>query len=280
MTDALFAPAGDDRWRPTDFSRGPWHRDHCHGGPVSALLAGAVEGLDDGTDIDWQVARLTIELLRPVRVAGTFTVETEIERPGRKVSLVAARLLDLDGDGDGDGDETEVARVRALRIRRQEFVLPDHPVGEIDEMARPGEGRTESSTWSGGDDGVAYNHSSCTQRWLMGSFDDAGPCRVWIRLDVPVVAGESPSGLQRAAAAADFGNGVSGAVPSEEVTYINPDLTIHVARPPVGEWIGLASHSLYGVGGSTTGMGWAESALYDTAGRLGRSVQSLILQPA
>ena len=272
MIDALFDTVSGGRWRPTDHARGPWDPAHCHGGPVSAFLARAIERIDDGSGIEWQVARLTVELLRPVRVNGTFTVESEIERPGRKVSLAAARLMDVDR-------QSEVARVRALRIRRQDFALPDHPVAAIDDMGAPGDGRIESLQWSSDDLGTAYHRTSCTHRWVVGSFAEAGPCRVWIRLDVPVVAGEDPSGLQRTAAAADFGNGVSGALPSSDVTYINPDLTIHVARPPVGEWIGLASHSVYGADGSTTGMGWAESALYDATGRVGRSVQSLILQP-
>ena len=61
-----------------------------------------------------------------------------------------------------------------------------------------------------------------------------------------VVAGEQPSGVQRAAAAADFGNGVSGGLPYDRFTFINPDLTIHLLRPPVGEWIGMRAASFYG----------------------------------
>ena len=55
----------DGIWQPTEYSRGPWNPEHCHGGPVSALLARVVESIDDGGDVPWQVARLTIELLRP-----------------------------------------------------------------------------------------------------------------------------------------------------------------------------------------------------------------------
>jgi hypothetical protein len=100
---------------------------------------------------------------------------------------------------------------------------------------------------------------------------------VWIRLLVPLVPGEEPSGAQRAAAAADFGNGVSGGLPYDRYTYINPDLTVHLMRPPVGEWIGMRSASYYGTANGSSGAGFAESALFDADGRLGRSVQSLIL---
>jgi hypothetical protein len=96
---------------------------------------------------------------------------------------------------------------------------------------------------------------------------------VWIRLTVPLVEGEEPTGLQCVAAAADFGNGISGALPIERFTFINPDLTIHLLRPPVGPWIGLAGRSHYG----DTGAGLAESALFDAQGRVGRSAQSLLV---
>ena len=94
-----------------------------------------------------------------------------------------------------------------------------------------------------------------------------------MRLLVPVLTGEEPSGAQRAVAAADFGNGVSAALDFSRYIFINPDLTVHLARPVRGEWIGMRSESQY----STTGTGLAESALFDEAGRLGRSAQSLLV---
>ena len=69
--------------------------------------------------------------------------------------------------------------------------------------------------------------------------------------------GEQPSGVQRAAAAADFGNGISWVLPFEQWIFLNPDLTLHLARPPVGEWIGLDAFTLP----SDQGMAMAESAV-------------------
>ena len=55
--------------------------------------------------------------------------------------------------------------------------------------------------------------------------------------------------------------------------YINPDLTVHIARPAVGEWIGMRSVTYpYG-----SGTGLAESAMYDATGRIARGVQSLLI---
>ena len=69
--------------------------------------------------------------------------------------------------------------------------------------------------------------------------------------------------MQRAAAAADFGNGVSRGLDAEQFLFINPELTVHLVREPIGEWIGMRTASYYGVDGRSTGAGMAESALYD-----------------
>jgi len=267
-TNTLFTSEGPNRWTPTEFSRGPWDARYCHGGPVSALLARAVEQAEPDTDIDWQVARLTVELTRPVPVGRALDLVTEIERPGRRVSLVAARLVD---------EGTEVARVRALRVRQTTITLPEDTVQpRPDPPGTPADGVNESVTWAVAEH-VAFHKDACEHRFTEGSWADPGPVGVWIRLLVGLVPDEVPTGLQRVAAAADFGNGVSAALPFEDFAYINPDLTVHLVRPPVGQWIGMRTSSYYGQGDTSTGSGLAESALYDEHGRLGRSVQSLFI---
>ncbi len=264
---ALFARVDDNVWSPTELSRGPWDPRHCHGGPVGALLARAVEHADDETH--WQVARLTIELTRPVPVGVPLTIATSIERPGRKVSLVAATLHD---------GATEVARARALRIRMIDLSLPPGTVQPTpDPPGEPGSGRAISAEW-GTEAGTAFHTHACEHRFVEGGWDELGPVAVWIRLTRPVIPGEEPSGLQRVAAAADFGNGVSRGLDTELVTFINPDLTIHLLRPAEGAWVGMRTESYYGSGGLGTGAGFAESALYDELGRVGRSVQSLFVE--
>jgi len=54
---------------------------------------------------------------------------------------------------------------------------------------------------------------------------------------------------------------------------MNPDLTVHIARYPRGEWIALSAESTYGNGGR----GVATGTLWDTSGWIGRSTQSLYL---
>jgi hypothetical protein len=107
--------------------------------------------------------------------------------------------------------------------------------------------------------------------FVHGSFYALGPSTAWFRLRVPLVEGESPSGLQRLAAAADFPNGIATEVPWGEYLFINPDLTIYVEREPVGEWVCLSAQMRVARGGA----GFSEAILYDERGRVGRSLQSL-----
>ena len=90
---------------------------------------------------------------------------------------------------------------------------------------------------------------------------------------MPVVAGEQPTPLERVATAADFGNGVSSPLSYDDWLFINPDLTIHVSRLPVGEWVGLESRTL----ADPQGIGISESRLWDETGPIGRSIQSLLI---
>ena len=104
---------------------------------------------------------------------------------------------------------------------------------------------------------------------------DGGPCTAWFRLRSPIVAGETPSPLQRLAAAGDFGNGISATLSWDDYLYINPDLTLYIEREPVGEWICLESETRIARGG----IGVAESVLYDERGRVGRATQALLVAP-
>jgi hypothetical protein len=266
--DALFTAISDSTWEPGELARGPWDPRHCHGGPVAALLARAVEHVDDG---EWHVARLTTELLRPVPVGEPLELRAEIERPGRKVSLVGAHLTQ---------GETAVARARALRIRTEDGPLPDGTVHVPDEPpGAPSDAGAHAPVWrrSFGTDDRAYHSHACEHLVTSGDYAVPGPVGVWIRLVADVVDGEAPSGLQRVVAAADFGNGVSaGFADDDDYTFINPDLTIHLARPFVGEWVGLWASTLYG-GDRFVGTGFAETSLYDAGGRVGRGVQSLLV---
>lgn len=261
IPDALFTPDGP-AFVPTGLCRGPWSPDAQHGGPPAALLARAVEHYEDGAEL--HVVRFTVELLRPVPLT-PLTVATRFARPGRKVQLVEASLL---------AGEVEVARALGLRIRRAPLVLPtDLPAPAS--PPGPEHGTPSHPPWGDGMPRPAFHHDAVDHRFVVGSFDRPGPASDWIRLRVPVVAGEATSPLSRVAAAADFGNGVSWLLsPIDGYRFINPDLTLYLHRLPVGEWVCLEAVTAV----EPHGVGLAESRLWDERGPLGRSLQSLLLE--
>lgn len=69
LVRALFLADGD-QFVPQDVARGPWDPTALHGGPTAALLARAVEGHEADPAQPMRVARLTVDLLRPVTGGG------------------------------------------------------------------------------------------------------------------------------------------------------------------------------------------------------------------
>lgn len=259
--DSLFELLRDGRFVATEWARGPWNPAHCHGAPPSALLTRMVESIDDG---DWQLARITIELQRPVPVGEPLTATCDVERPGSRISI-ASSSLSVDG--------VTVARARALRMRISQGQTPDvsHQIPPM--PADPGSSTPMVPAFI--TDDIAYASDACEYRFAHGAWGDHGPADVWIRLRLPLVAGEALSPAQRVAAAADFGNGVSAGVDHLSWLYINPDLTIHLGRHASGAWIGLSARSEYG----DSGAGVACSHLHDAQGPIGMSAQSLLVEP-
>jgi hypothetical protein len=259
LPDAVFHVDGD-RVVPTELARGPWSPDAQHGGGPAALLARAVERCDPGP-ADF-VSRLTIELLRPVPLE-PLEISARTTRPGKKVQWIDATMV---------AGDVEVARAHALRIRTDDTLAL--PVIDSEPLAIPGPEQAPQ---------FALNFNETQQqlgfwrvmemRMATGSWMEPGPATVWFRLAVPMVAGEEPTPLQRVAAAADFGNGISGALERGNYLFINPDLTISLHRLPVGEWVALEAMTH----AEANGVGLAESALHDEQGRIGRSIQSLLI---
>src|SRR5256885_14458603 len=108
-----------------------------------------------------------------------------------------------------------------------------------------------------------------------GEIGVPGPAAVWFRLAVPVVAGVDTTPLMRVAAAADFGNGISGAVTWDEHVFINPDLTVYLHRLPAGDWIRLDARTWP----THEGVGIPDPPPYAAGGGDRRSVQTPPLGP-
>ncbi len=268
MTDpSLYERLGDDVVQPTEFARGPWDPGFLHGGPVSALLAHAVEQ-SDSNDVDWFIARMTVELERPVPIA-PLRIHAEVTRPGRKVSIVEATIARADTDA-------VLARARSLRIRNGDVPLPmdDPELAPLLTIEPPPPGPDQGRAGDVGQlDGVAFHNGGAEHRFIDGAGTDVGPVVDWIRLRVPLLPDVELTPLVRVAAAVDFANGISRVLPWESYLFINPDLTLHQFRPLRGEWVGMASATHHG----ERGIGMSDTAVFDIDGRIGRSNQSLLL---
>lgn len=265
MPDAIFEALTDDRYRPTELAVGPWDPGALHGGAPAALVAGALEHAiaTAGLGVDFFPARLTVELLRPVPLA-ELTVTTTLRRPGRRICLADATL------SAADGSVVLAATLEGIRV------LPfDHgcePGPPLPPGPETGEGLA-SDTLAGP---PAFHRAGVEHRLVRGTrFETAGPATDWIRLAAPLVARRETTPLERVVAAADFGNGVSRLFDMDDVVFINPDLTVHLYRLPVGEWVCLDAVTRLG----DAGVGLAESLLFDEQGAIGRSTQLLLVEP-
>src|SRR5262249_47265003 len=150
------------------------------------LICWAVEQLPSSVPL--RVARLTVDLMRPVPVA-PLTLETEVLREGRKIQVIAVRL---------GANGNEVVRATALRIRREPRDLPSTAACPLTDVAGPESCRDPDAN---GMDHTPFL-SGISIRIARGSFRQPGPAAVWYRAARPIVEDAAISPLMRAAIAA------------------------------------------------------------------------------
>jgi hypothetical protein len=106
-----------------------------------------------------------------------------------------------------------------------------------------------------------------------GLIVEPGPTTAWARMRCPLVSDEAPSPLQRTVILADSGNGASSEMDLKSWLFINPELTVHLHREAIGEWVCLDATTIVSEGGT----GLATSVLWDQRGRIGRGAQALLI---
>jgi hypothetical protein len=249
--DPLYIRRGE-AFEPTELTKGPWDPRAQHGGPPAALIAGELERFSD----DRPFARIALHLLKPVPLT-PLTIEIEVARDGRRARRLRADLK--------SGDEI-VCFGYALQIQGDPEPVPEIPlcgrIAQGPETGTPPPNFTGYRMFAG--DGIEVS-------FVKGALTEPGPATAWFRLPGPVVEGEETTQLQRAMAAADFGNGISSAVRWDQFTFVNPELTVFMLREPEGEWIGNDAITAIDPGG----IGLADAFLHDAHGPFGRALQSL-----
>ena len=100
-----------------------------------------------------------------------------------------------------------------------------------------------------------------------------GRATAWVRPIVPLVDDEAWSPVGRLLTVADSASGVSSALDPAEWQFLNTELTVHVLRPPVGEWLCLDAETTLASGS----VGLATSSVYDERGLVARTAQALLI---
>lgn len=260
MSAPIFERDGT-RFVATSMARGPWDPGHCHGGAPACLLAAVLDATPAPAPM--QIARLTLDLARPVPVGTPLDIDVRVVREGRRVQLLDADLT--------DGDGTSLVHVRALRVRTGDEDLPpgtseddEPPAPSPQDLLRftPAEGWTAEGFWSAVD-----------VRFVAGNLGMPGPGTAWFRVAATLAEGVELTPVARVAAAADFGNGIGSPLPIDRYLFINPDLSISLHRLPISEWVAIAAGSV----AQPQGLGLTTTTVYDERGRIGQATQSLFV---
>ena len=226
-----------------------------------------------------RIARLGFEFLRPIPFA-PLTLSTRIVRAGRRVQELAGELTSRGRSRSrrATASSSSVARARcACRRCRRTFPSRRPPRARVLRTAGAAAAARRRSRCASRSTARA-TRASRRARWrCAGSATPArsvrGECgcacatrccpasrrRRWRAWPRPPTSATASARRCR----------------STSFLFINADLTIHLHRPPRGEWIGLDARTLLHGGGT----GLAESVLHDVRGPVGRAFQTLVVQP-
>jgi hypothetical protein len=252
----MYEPDGD-LLVATTLTQGPWGPNAQYGGAPSAVLTWAVEQVP--TLVPMRAARLTFDLHRSVPL-GPLRVGASVAREGKRLQLVTATISTPDG--------VEVARCTALRLRvgagpEEGMSDPHHPA--VVPPPGPGELRTSDNA-----DRVGF---------LKGMEIREGSGRyaaTWYRVVAPVVLGHPLTPATRLAMVADFTANSANHLDQRRWSAINPEVSLHVLREPVGEWHAVVTRSWY----ERDGIGLSRADLFDEVGLVGTCATTMLVDEA
>lgn len=254
-----------EEFDPTRLSASAWGPNMQHGGPVSALLVRAIERRFPRDDA--KLSRFTVEILGPVPVS-RVRVGAWVERPGRRIELMAAQMQALQPDGTW----LTVATGRAWRLGTSDTSEVVHtadaviagPVAEAPDLMS----EHLPKAWLRG--------FVSALRWQVPEpMMRPGVATVaWIQMRVPLVAGEPISPLEQLAAICDVANGVGSRLDAREWTYLNTDTTVHLFNAPPDGWLGVQAETSIGPDGIALSAG----VLHSADGPVARVAQTVLVQ--
>ena len=245
---------GSSRYRSTEHAQGAWSLAEQHMAPVAALLAHVLETCCPR--IDLMMSRVVFDILGRIPV-GDVEVAARVIRPGRTIELVEAEMT---------AGGRVVVRATAWRLA----------VSDSSSIAGSGVGGI-----AGPDAADAFDMTAVWPGGFIRSLEvkvlgaaSAGRATVWLRSRVGIVDHEGVSPAAGVIGLVDTANGIAVRARPGQVLFPNTDLTVHLFRRPVGEWLGLQTVVSFG----PTGLGVTSSALHDLDGPFGHSAQTLTLR--
>jgi len=242
---------------PTAHVGGAWNVAEQHVAPAIGLLVHAVE-VDHRTrhPSPLQIARLSYDIWGTIPMEAV-TIDINVLRPGRTIELVEARLCH-------DGRPAIVLRAWLTRA------YDSHDVAAVNFATMPPPDAipawNPSSIWAGG-------LIASTQ--VRRQEEHPGRARCWIRSHTALIEQKDVSATARTMGLVDVANGLTPLGSPQDIAFPNLDLTAHILRAPIGEWLGLD----ISVASGATGIGLTHSIMHDIDGPFGAMSQCLTVRP-
>jgi hypothetical protein len=241
---AFFELSGG-RYIPLPLALSFWSDKAISGPPVCGMVARELG--NKYLSGEFVPARLTVDLSRPVP-ATPLTVSTRLVRDSRRIRVVDAEVLTANGD--------PVARANAVFLMRS--AQPPGAVWQRQHVpSAPADGDAP------GQDVTPVYGSADLWSGDIGAYQNSDRKRVWVRR-IAVVDGENPSPFERAAIVGEQASFVTN-WGTKGIEFINVDVTLNLARLPVGTELGIEADSHL----SDTGIAACAATLYDSAGPVG-----------
>ncbi|WP_306796239.1 thioesterase family protein [Nocardia sp. XZ_19_369] len=236
-------------FEPLPFAASAWSPTMVNGPAVCGLLARTLERQHGSPG--FLPARLTVDLFRPT-LAKPLTVVTELVREGRRIRVADAALMQ---------DGVDVARATVVFLERS--AQPPGQLWTRAEVPRPPSVpvATEPTRPLWGSDAHAEGWSP-----EIGEHQNDSRKRMW-QAPMRVIEGEPPSPFVGAVVIGEATSLMTN-WGSAGIGFINTDMTLALARLPVGSEVGVEADSHL----STDGVAVGSATLFDRTGPFGTCV--------
>jgi acyl-CoA thioesterase superfamily protein len=248
---AVFERDADRLWVPSPEARGPFAG--LQGGAIAGLLTAEIEQLARQRGFGTAVSAAAW-FFRPTPV-GRLRSDVMTVRDGGRVSIIDNTLWPA-------GDTEACATVRVTLVRERAVDLPtlhnESASATVDPLGYPVQARRAP-------------HGGA---WFMDAMEARlGDGVVWFRMTMPVVDSAGP--LSTALGPADWTHGLARPL-QNAVADPNPNLTVHLVRPPRGDWLGIRARTQWQ---PARGVGMGSGALLDVHGEIGAVSMAVALTP-